>query len=167
MMPWKWVTPPHGGHLWVFVLHNTTKDIPPKESRLLHQICVGVRVSCCRSKRCWLPQVCFWAAGQMPFACITELMKRYITMALLIVITSTTKQYCLGLPKMESSDSLMSYCALVSANAPNTTHVREAEALYGYLFFLTCDVSPCFCQWAWGHCLMEAHQRRCDTGTQH
>ena len=143
MMPWKWVTPPDGGHLWVLVLHNTTEDRPPEESRLLHWICMGAEVGCCRSKCCWLPQVCSWAAGQMPFACITELMKRYITMTLLIVITSTTKIYCLGHPKAESSDTLMAYCGLVSANAPNATHVREPEELYGYLFFLSCDVSPC------------------------
>ena len=103
----------------------------------------------------------------MPFVCVTDqpLMRRYISMILLIIITSSTKQCCLGHPKVisESSDTLTAYFGLVKANT-TTSSGRETDELYGYLFSLTYAVSCCgFLNKG----LIAAHQKRCDPGTQH
>lgn len=65
-------------------------------------------------------------------------------MILLIIITSSTKQYCLGHPKVisESSDTLMAYFGLVKANTTSASG-REPDELYGYLFSLTYAVPSC------------------------
>lgn len=119
----------------------------------------AVNVGCCdkarwelvqfsaKSKHCWSPpEVRFWAAGHMPFVCMMEqpLMRRYITMILLNLITSSTKQLCLGDSKVisENSDTLMAYFELVKANT-TSTRGREPDELYGYLFSLTYAVSSC------------------------
>lgn len=157
------------GHLWT--TWREQELIPTLWGHrigLLGQSQVGASAVLSWEQTLLIPAGALWAVGHLPLVCMIEqpLMRKYITMILLIVVASSTKHYPLGHPKVisESSDTLTAYFGLVKANT-TVSSVKELNELYGCLFSLTYAVSSCINKDGPPH-ITEACQKRCDPEPQ-